>query len=105
MDFAPGVLKIQCGFTGRNKLTEVNISQAYQLIIGRVVASEDRQELMEQNLAKFMQAVNERMDDMWDSILKFFDDVQGGLPDRKIRVSYPSHSGPGEGSREPPGGF
>lgn len=110
-------------------MTEVPISQAYQLIIGRVVACEDRQELLErtaderwaacdegvehrmmngQDIEKLeirVDALMARMDDMWDAVLDAFGRMEVSMPAKKTRASYPAHNGPDGKSREPPGGF
>ncbi len=93
--------------------TEVNISQAYQLMIGRVVSIEDRQELMDQKLDDLMGNIwdelhsaldrvdeekkhrgtlEQRFDDLWDTVTAFFEKVEHRLPDESKRVAY-SHDG------------
>lgn len=89
----------------------INVSEAYQLIIGRVIACEDRQELIERDqhdiigkLAlleelwrrqlKYIEVVNNRMDELWDAVVAAYEKMQWEPPAEKSRVSYPAQTGP-----------
>lgn len=79
-------------------MTEVPLSQAYQLIIGRVVALEDRQELMEdklQDIEEMFQGLEKtfsnNLDELWDTVVAALESFDRQIPPReKRRVSYPS---------------
>lgn len=92
---------------------DVPVSQAYQLIIGRVIACEDRQELIERDqhdiivkLAnieelwrrqlKYRVVTNNRMDELWDAVVAAYEKMQWEPPAEKSRVSYTAQNGPNE---------
>lgn len=73
------------------------ISQAYQLLVGRIVAIEDKEELIEKyidNHRAISRTIEERMDDLWDAVMAFFDRVEQRLPDESKRVAYTAPAEP-----------
>lgn len=83
---------------------EVPISQAYQLIVGRVVYLEDREELMDQwredaeeglqRMHDEISRLEHRMDDLWDAVLAALENFDRDMPVTKTRVAYTAPAEP-----------
>lgn len=83
---------------------KVPVSQVYQLLVGRIVYLEDREELMDkwredseevlQGFANDIARLDNRMDDLWDAVLNAMEDFDRKIPARKTGVSYPAQTGP-----------